>query len=166
MTNLVFNQGQVTAAFKIFDVVNTDQYWGRDISNYTLTELNYNEATGRHDIRIDYSLAAPQQDAGVARFVGSRAEITAQDTTNDLIDVAVWRGDPNHDPSPRDLVRGDDIFELLKDQITRRFNKRMARSRYRFTEASVDQVAGPPHNGFRTVTRGQLNNALVDVTTL
>ena len=156
LSNLVFTSNSAAGDFTIFDLATSDRFWARDTTPFGFTELAYDESSGRHDIRLDYSSLAGDNDAKVLAEVEARAEAVTQDTGSNTIDYAIWRGIPDHTPIGREERFGDDMIKTLKTAVREELDARLGLKRWRIKPAVVDAVINPPNNGYGEATPSEL----------
>lgn len=75
---------------RIFDAATSNAFWERAVGSILFTERAYDQASGTHDVRADYS-ATGLPSAGVEAFVASKAQILAHNTSTRRLDYRVSR---------------------------------------------------------------------------
>ena len=156
LTNLVFSVNNAAGDFTIFDLATSDRFWARDTTPFGFSSLAYDESSGRHDIRLDYSSLAEDTDAQVLAEVEARAEVVTQNVGSSTIDYTVWRGIPDRPPSGNDPLPGDDLIKTLKTAVKLELDARLGLKRWRLKLAVVNAVIDPPNNGYGEATPAEL----------
>lgn len=163
--NMVFSQGQVTGDFTIFGLATSRRFFSRDLTGLVFELRGYVEASGEHEIRLDYAAVFPNNDAAVFNLVSRFAEVRRQNNAQDTIDYAVWRGAPAHDPAPRSGLLGDNLFAAIKEDVEETLNRKMSTRRWLLAESKVDEIMNAsPDPGFMVLSPAELQASLEDVT--
>lgn len=147
-TNITYLNNRTRGRNTIFDMAKSRSLW-KAMADSTFNELSYDQATGIHTIRMDYTAVRPNKDVEVLALVEGMEETTfiAQDAAANTIDFSV----------ERDVIKAS--FEA---DVERRLEKRIATRRYVFDEAEVDRIISG--SGFEEMTEAQFNAAMTDIT--
>ena len=143
VTILSHTAGTVTFTMGVNDAVESNGFWGSDVSGVVFLETSYDQGTGKHVITANYAATAWNSNV-----VAHRAIVRGCDVLDNAAGILTFEVD-----------RIDIRNEFLR-VIGERVNDRVAKSRYAITEASVDQIVAL--GGTATVSRAQFLAALVD----
>ena len=78
--------------FRIAEVMRSSNFFAADVADVAFSEVSYDEGTGEHVIRADYSASAYFPSA-VETTVADRATVLAHDTTARIIDYGMSRSE-------------------------------------------------------------------------
>lgn len=139
--------GNVSVRFRIRDVASSRNFFKADVSAVVFSELSYDQGTGEHVGRADYSATSYDPTLVEAR-IARCATVVAHDTVNKIIDYSLRV----------------DVLASLKQAVRDVVDEFVAKRRWYFDSAAVDDVLAA--GGFVTRTAAQvmpfLKDALAD----
>jgi hypothetical protein len=131
---------------QIFNALISHAFWETDISQIVFSEVSYDEATGLHRIAADYS-ATGKGPTAVERYVDGMGLTIVSHAEK----VLTYDADSGV------------CAQILKRQINKRIEQRVARRRFHIADSTVDWIIG--QGGFVTTDRPTLEGYLKDKVT-
>lgn len=133
---------------------------GWNVAHSKFHEVAYDQATGRHDIRLTYDEQLID-DVEAAKQIARYCEIVSHDAAANRLVYRTYR-DGLPEPRPDGSVYpGDYVMPAITDQIQRECELRVMLRRFRIDPAEVDQIVAGDHPnsiepGMAEMTRAQL----------
>ena len=121
-------------------VLQSNGFWGYNVSFVSFHEVLYTQATGVHRIQADYSGSIPMSDRPdkVASVVYKRKG-TIHSNADGVIEFSIQR---------------NDVFRYFKQDVDLILESKIYDRQFRFLESTVDLISG--NGGFMDVTLNQL----------
>jgi hypothetical protein len=149
-TGISFADNAVTFSIRIADAYRTRAFWeGRDLTGLVFTDLSYDQGTGIHRVRIDYSVrvwADTEERDDFVEALAERAAVISHNTTTKRLTVDIARS----------RVRAE-----FQDEVRMRVESIVVRRRrYRAPESAV--AVAEAAGGTLAVTQAEYQAAIID----
>jgi hypothetical protein len=141
---LDFSDNSVTFEAQVAKAIQSEGFWGQDVSKITFTETNYNASNGNHATAANYS-ATNIPSAVIAEIVAEiGATITAHNTTTKVITFRINRS----------LVT-----DRFKDDLKQRLKTMLRKRKYHISDVALDVIAAT-EDRIGTMTEVQFGDAI------
>ena len=148
--NIEFSSGQVEFDIAIFEAqdnpgaIQSEGFWGVNVSNVVFTEISYDSSTGEHQIEADYSALTNANPTNIEnRVTENRGTIDSHDTENKVITFTISRVDVSNE---------------FKEEVRNAVETIVYRRQFKIPEATVDNIIS--QGGSINITLEQLENYL------
>lgn len=147
-TGIAFSDNAVTFTVRVADAYKTQAFWGIGIDGLAFSEVSYDQATGIHRVRINYSaltLTTAERDKLRAALADSSTFVSIN-TGQKVITVDIQRST---------------VRERFMEEVRERIDRiTLRRRRYRLNEAACSAIEAA--GGHITATAQQLAANIID----
>lgn len=133
-------QNSVTFQAGIFNAIQSNGFWGMDVSGGAFTELSYTQATAIHSVRINYSgIPGANQNNVASAIVNRGCTVTGSIPAQSRMTFTCTR---------------QNVYSQFKADVQQKVNGIYARRKWRVTQAAIDAIVA--NGGTLVLTRDQL----------
>ena len=133
----------VTFDISVFNAIKSNGFWGRNVSQIIFQEFGYEQSSGLHTIRADYSFY------GFPDYVVREAVLDKEGIVlgleNNIIDFTITR---------------QNVLDVFKQDLKENLEIAIFRRKYRISESDVDAIINA--GGIVTRNINQLRGAILD----
>lgn len=146
-TNIVSSDNTVSFTVNILSMIETQKYWGVDITGLLWAQVSYTQATGTHRIKIDYTTNSWTDVNQALLQIRAKGIFVSENVGQKTITM--------------DVKRTDVQSAFNADRVSK-IDRTIRRRRYALIEATIKLAVNA--GGIFTVTSGQALAALIDKT--
>jgi hypothetical protein len=125
----------------------SDGFWGNNVSNVSFNEISYDSGSGEHIIEADYSLT-PISESIVDNKINQRGGIV-NSNTGSVVNFTIYRSD---------------VFQHFQDEVHNELDEIIYRRQFRISESTVDNIITSGSQILVNHSKGQVEYRVLDVT--
>lgn len=146
--NITYQANRTRGRNTVFGLITSRGFW-KQLAQSIFTELSYDQDTGQHVIRMDYSAVRPNKDEETKTLIDDLEVTTfiAQDAAANTIDFSVMR---------------DEVLADFEQNVITRLENKIATRRWLMDPTEVDRIAVA--SGYEVMTADDVRLHMTDIT--